>query len=116
MKGRWIAACVGVCAALLFAAGAQAVHDTGAFELDGNGVSANAAPPVGPTDDWDRVCHQVLPASCPSASNTTGSTAVDWIAEPSLTSSIFTTGGSKDPADVSSWQWKDMAGGLPDKD
>src|SRR5262249_57194710 len=59
---------------------------------------------------------QVLPASCPSASNATGSTAVDWIAEPSLTSSIFTTGGSKDPADVSSWQWKDMAGGLPDKD
>ena len=30
--------------------------------------------------------------------------------------SIFTGGGSKDAIDLSSWNWKDDAGGLPDKD
>jgi hypothetical protein len=29
---------------------------------------------------------------------------------------IFTGGGSKDPLDISSWNWKDESGGLPDKD
>jgi hypothetical protein len=90
---------------------AQAVHDTGAFELDGNAVNGAA-----PGDDWDNVCRQVLGTNCSTTSGTTGATAVDWVAEPNLNSSIFTGGGSKDPQDVSQWAWKDGAGGLPDKD
>lgn len=88
-----------------------AVHDTGAFELDGN--ATNGAPPG---DDWDNVCHQVLKTDCSTTNDTTGATAVDWIAEANLNSSIFTGGGSKDPIDVNQWAWKDGAGGLPDKD
>jgi hypothetical protein len=91
---------------------AAAVHDTGAFELDGNAVNA----PATPGDDWDNVCHQVTGSDCSTSSNTTGATAVDWVAEPNLNATIFTGGGSKDPSDVNQWAWKDGAGGLPDKD
>jgi len=112
---------IGVIAALVIGwqVAAFAVHDTGAFELEGNAVND---PPPG--DDWDNVCHQVtitndtsnsIPNECASAANTTGATAVSWTGEANANSSIFTGGGSKDPEDVSSWAWKD-AGGLPDKD
>src|SRR5262249_357184 len=87
------------------------VHDTGAFELDGNAVNGAA-----PGDDWDNVCHQVLQADCSTTSNTNGATAVDWVSEPNTNTTIFTGGGSKDPQDVNNWAWKDGAGGLPDKD
>ncbi|HEY6596137.1 MAG TPA: hypothetical protein VI011_18860 [Asanoa sp.] len=93
---------------------ASAVHDTGAFELDGNAVNGAA-----PGDDWDNVCHQVLHTDCSTTSDTSalgGATAVDWVAELNLNSTIFTGGGSKDPQDINQWAWKDGAGGLPDKD
>jgi len=89
---------------------AAAVHDTGAFELDGNAVNGAA-----PGDDWDNVCHQVTGSDCSTTNNTTGATAVDWVAEPNLNATILTGGGSKDPQDINQWAWKD-AGGLPDKD
>ena len=102
--------------ALLVPYGALAVHDTGAFELEGNAVSDTSGPP----DDWDRVCNQVTAgAQCASAGPTQaygGATAVGWTAEPSPNSSIFTGGGSKDPIDINQWAWKDESGGLPDKD
>jgi hypothetical protein len=91
---------------------ALAVHDTGSFELDGNAVNNPAV--LG--DDWDNVCHQVLHNDCSTSSNTTGATAVDWVSDGNLNSTIFTGGGSKDPQDISNWAWKDGAGGLPDKD
>ncbi len=110
-----VAAVVATATALTLTAGsASAVHDTGAFELDGNAVNGPA-----PGDDWDNVCHQVLHSDCGTTSDTSaagGATAVDWVAEPNLNSTIFTGGGSKDPQDVSNWAWKDGAGGLPDKD
>src|SRR5215468_9344354 len=90
---------------------AQAVHDTGAFELDGNAVNGPA-----PGDDCDNVCHQVTGSDCSTSNNTSGATAVDWVAEPDPNASIFTGGGSKDPQDINQWAWKDGAGGLPDKD
>ncbi|HZC71123.1 MAG TPA: hypothetical protein VE442_10530 [Jatrophihabitans sp.] len=103
---------IGTAAALTFlAVSASAVHDTGAFELDGNAVNGAA-----PGDDWDNVCHQVLGSDCSTTSNATGATAVDWVSEPNLNATIFTGGGSKDPQELSNWQWKDGAGGLPDKD
>jgi hypothetical protein len=91
---------------------ASAVHDTGAFQLDGNATTLN--PPPG--DDWDVVCHQVTGTDCSTSNNTNGASAVDWVSEPNLNSTIFTGGGSKDPQDISSWAWKDGAGGLPAKD
>jgi len=97
--------------AFLLGPAAFAVHDTGAFELDGNATNQSLTP----GDDWDNVCHQVNPTACPTGANTTGATAVDWVSEPNLSASIFTGGGSKDPQDISNWAWKN-AGGLPDKD
>jgi hypothetical protein len=116
-RKRWLTAIVAVAGAAVaitaFGIGpAGAVHDTGAFELDGNATNAAATP----GDDWDNVCHQVLGTDCMTSNNTTGATAVDWVAEPNLNSTIFTGGGSKDPQDVNQWAWKDGAGGLPDKD
>ena len=100
---------------LFYITGAQAVHDTGAFELDGDATSAagGAAP-----DDWDRVCFEVTGSAtdCSTSDGTNGSTAEAWQAEPDLNSSIFTGGGSKDPQNITQWAWKDDAGGLPDKD
>jgi hypothetical protein len=125
-RWRWLTAgiaAVGTAVAITaFGLGpASAVHDTGAFELDGNATNN----PSVAGDDWDNVCHQVtitndtqnqIPDQCASASDTTGATAVSWVAEPNLNSTIFTGGGSKDPQDVNQWAWKDGAGGLPDKD
>jgi hypothetical protein len=118
-RRRWLtagtAALLAVAAITVFdGAPAAAVHDTGAFELDGNAVNGPA-----PGDDWDNVCHQVLHSDCSTSSDTTaagGATAVDWVAEPNLNATIFTGGGSKDPIDINQWAWKDGAGGLPDKD
>lgn len=97
---------------------AEAVHDAGVFELDGNAVNEGL-------DDWDNVCHEVtvtndtdglIPDQCTTAGDTSGATAVDWADDGSLNATIFTGGGSKDPQDISDWLWKDGAGGLPDKD
>ncbi|HET8661891.1 MAG TPA: hypothetical protein VFM55_23220 [Micromonosporaceae bacterium] len=50
---------------------AAAVHDTGAFELDGNAVNGPAA-----GDDWDNVCHEVLGTDCSTCpTRTTSCTA-----------------------------------------
>ncbi len=96
----------------VFGGSAGAVHDTGAFELDGNPTSSAATP----GDDWDNVCHQAAPTICPTGSNTTGATAVSFTNDGPVNGTIFTGGGSKDPSDISSWQWKNELGGLPAKD
>src|SRR5262245_744624 len=106
-KRRSVAAgfAVILASALTIAINAQpafAVHDTGAFELDGNATNGASA-----GDDWDNVCHQVTGTDCSTSNNTAGAIAVDWVAEPNPNATIFTTGGSKDPQDVSSWAWKD---------
>ena len=118
---------------LLIPYAAQAVHDTGIFQLDGDAqTSMNTAGTPTALDDWDKVCYQVgvtpvsaggdglTPAQaatrCGIGSPTSGATAVSWTAEANPNSSIFTGGGSKDPIDINQWAWKDGAGGLPDKD
>src|SRR5712691_3176482 len=123
--------------ALFWIAGAQAVHDLGVFQLDGDASSATQPPPPYPqaVDDWDKVCHQVAGFDCSTMSNTTGATAVAWSNDcnatqpspptciannPTKTSdraaSTFNGGGSKDPLDINNWAWNDGSGGLPDKD
>jgi hypothetical protein len=117
---------------VVFIPGALAVHDTGAFELDGNATSQT-------TNDWDRVCHEALTkagdttdaASCGTNLNTSSpaATAVAWSADclnsapapglfgcGDLSATTFTGGGSKDPLPISGWAWNDGAGGLPAKD
>ncbi|OLC19463.1 MAG: hypothetical protein AUH33_05695 [Chloroflexi bacterium 13_1_40CM_68_21] len=118
---------------LLVPYNAQAVHDTGIFQLDGDAQSStNTALTPGALDDWDKVCYEqgVKPVSaggdgltppqatarCGIGTPTSGATAVSWVAEPSPNSSFFTGGGSKDPIDIDQWAWKDLVGGLPDKD
>jgi hypothetical protein len=106
-------------AAASFIPGALAVHDTGSFELDGNAVATT-------THDWDQVCFQVTSDSRCGTTTSAGATSASWTADTlqgstdpfanSQNATIFTGGGSKDPIDVSSWAWKDGAGGLPDKD
>ncbi|MEY2422692.1 MAG: hypothetical protein QOI95_2759 [Acidimicrobiaceae bacterium] len=95
---------------------AAAVHDTGAFQLDGDAQSSTdpISPPA--TDDWDKVCHQANPTACAAGTNTANAAAVSWTDDGSLNASIFTGGGSKDGINVDQWAWKDGAGGLPDKD
>jgi hypothetical protein len=100
---------------LFYITGAQAVHDTGAFELDGDATSESGDGGAAP-DDWDRVCRQVVGSNCGTTSSTHGATAVAWQDDGALNASIFTGGGSKDPQDITQWAWKDEAGGLPDKD
>src|SRR6186997_2854714 len=72
-----------VVAASLSAVAVLAVHDTGAFQLDGNAVtSLQSSPPA--SDDWENVCHQVSPTSCPSGTDTIGgggASAVSWVPE-----------------------------------
>ena len=105
---------------LLMPYAAQAVHDTGIFQLDGDAqTSTNTAGTPAALDGWDKVCNQVTGgglAGCGTTAVTSGATAVSWTAEPNPNSSIFTGGGSKDPIDINQWAWKDGAGGLPDKD
>lgn len=110
---------VAVCLPFLTLTAAQAVHDAGNIELEGDAVNNGAVA----GDDWDNVCQEVdvLNGSaddvdCGTNTPTSGATAVDWTPELNLNATIFTGGGSKDPQDVSSWAWKDGAGGLPDKD
>jgi hypothetical protein len=116
-RRRWLIAGLAVvsstAAVLALSVGpALAVHDTGAFELDGNATNN----PAVPGDDWDNVCHQVTGSDCSTTNDTNGATAVDWISEPNVNTTIFTGGGSKDPLDINNWAWKDGAGGLPAKD
>jgi hypothetical protein len=110
----WLLSClvVAIGLAAVCIPGALAVHDTGAFELDGNATND----PALAGDDWDNVCHQVTGSDCSTTNNTTGATAVDWVAEPNPNTTLFVGGGSKDPHDISDWAWKDASGGQPDKD
>jgi len=115
---------------VFFAVPAQAVHKTGAFQLDGDAQQATS--PLGSNstvgDDWDNICAS-NPTTCSfqgtfTASPSTTATASAHISDTALSSTcaggtnctVFTGGGSKDPLDISSWNWKTDTGGLPSKD
>ena len=106
---------------LFYITGAQAVHETGLFELDT--PSANAEDGVGSSlagDDWDNIC-QSNASTCQfatgeSAPASTTAIASSHVNDGALDATIFTGGGSKDPESIDDWLWKDGAGGLPDKD
>src|SRR3954454_3451693 len=53
----WVPTLLIACTALFVIASAQAVHDTGRFQLDGDAASgANTAGTPAASDDWDKVC------------------------------------------------------------
>lgn len=119
----WVPLLTMAALALFFIGGAQAVHDVGVFQLDGNAqTSVQSSPPA--AEDWDLICKAnpvtaLRPDGCTFAtgysvpSGTTTATASSFVTD-GVGASIFTGGGSKDPQDVSSWKWKD--GSVPDKD
>jgi len=74
------------------------------FDLDGN--SALDHPPL---DDWN-----LLNGTTGSNGSAGGSLVRTFVASENPPK-IFTTGGSKDPSDTTSWQWK-PASTVPDKD
>ena len=80
-------------ATFALAPAALAVHADGTFELDGNAVASAA-----PGDDW----------------NSLGNADTSTFIHEAPDSTIFTTGGSKDDLDTSSWKW--TSGSVPDKD
>ncbi len=104
--------CTFLCTAGLL--NAQSIPDD-LLELDGNAIvngTACTAPntPPGCRDDWDLLNGNGVgnPPGQPG-----GSLARAFV--PGAASiAVFTTGGSKDPLDVTSWKWKN--GGTPDKD
>jgi hypothetical protein len=112
--------------AVLLAPSAQAVHELNLIELDGNAVASLPQSGANAPDDWNEVCKQVtitndtlnaIPDQCASAGSLEASnTAVAWANDGTQNATIFTGGGSKDPLTLTGWQWKDQAGGLPDKD
>ena len=85
-------------ATFALAPAALAVHN-GQFQLDGNAVDDPGSPP----DDW-----ATLVGGGGTADGFTG-----IIHEPA-DSTIFTTGGSKDDLNTTSWKWTN--GSVPDKD
>ena len=113
-RRRWLFLlfAVAAVAAASIIPGALAVHDTGAFELDGNATNN----PAVAGDDWDNVCHQVLGTDCSTTNNTTGATAVvlGRRAEPErhdLHRRRLQGPAGHQPVGV-----EGRAGGLPDKD
>src|SRR5262245_17225681 len=91
------------CGALLFVAGAQAVHG-GPFELDGDAVSATS-------QDWDQVC----PSGHPSgAASCVGGSAAVWSFFGEDDGRIYPGGSTKDDHDISGWRHTE--GSVPDKD
>ncbi len=87
------------------------------FQLDGDAAYTTACTstfpsltPVGCKDDWNLLNGTQIandhgaPGASLARSFISGAASI----------AVFTTGGSKDPSDISSWKWKN--GGTPDKD
>jgi hypothetical protein len=87
--------------------GAQAVHDDGLFELEGNTVNAAT-----PGDDWGNLYNgggapdnTVRKCTALITTNCFDTFALDADGSGSADTSYFTGGGSKDRNDIAQWQW-----------
>src|SRR2546428_2607807 len=105
---------------------AQAVHDTGKFQLDGNALTSLQPPLPAPqnSEDWDMVCPappdpRSRPATDPIhclGGTTADPTTFDADAFGSATDDVFTGGRSKDDLDIpGNVKWQ-QAAPSPDKD
>jgi hypothetical protein len=101
---------------LFWIAGAQAVHDNGFFQLDRNAYQAIQST-IPATEDWDNVCPAATPAGIGGCIGNTTADAHTFDIDPADAGplgSAFTTGGSKDTNDITSWQHTSTP--VPDKD
>jgi hypothetical protein len=98
---RLIVACGILLLAAIVVVPISAVHNLNVFELEGDAIDDSAVA----GDDWSSVN---FAGGAPLA-------RTGVLADPG-NRTIFTGGGSKDTIDISSWNWKDESGGLPDKD
>src|SRR5438477_4418624 len=78
-------------------------------ELDGNSVvngTACTSPntPSGCKDDWDMLNGTGAGGTNPGGS--AGGSLARAFVSGAASVAVFTTGGSKDPNDIASWQWK----------
>ncbi|HET9082828.1 MAG TPA: hypothetical protein VFN41_00380, partial [Candidatus Limnocylindrales bacterium] len=124
-RSRWLLLATAVGTLMLFiVATALAVHDANNIQLDGN-AKTDAVSPVGNgVEDWDLICkaHQTPTGECeknPAVAFPAGTTTADasqFIADAfgAATDDVYTTGGSKDDLDVSSWKFKNAVSS-PDK-
>src|SRR6266566_1772717 len=109
----------------------QFLHPAGVTGDDWDNICASNLAPNGLPDGTgtgvgDMSCKFVSPKdSNTSTSPSTTATSSTWADDRAVKSgvcaggdncTVFTTGGSKDIADLSSWQWKTDSGGLPKKD
>lgn len=97
---------------------ANAVHDAGVFQLDGNAQTSVDSSPTA-TEDWDTVCPTTSPPSRPASEtpHCLGGTTADrhaFIADGFESGSDDIFKGGTDDADVTGWQWK-QAKPSPDK-
>jgi hypothetical protein len=114
-------AAAGLLGGILLSSGtALAVHDTGAFQLDGNPSTADDSTPSN-AEDWDAIC-KAHPTTCTKNSDfdftnvpTTTAFRSAFITDAFLSASDNIYKGGTDDADVNTWQWK-QAGPSPDKD
>src|SRR5436305_12159647 len=137
-RRRWLFLCTSFAAiamAVLFIPSAFAVHDEGAYQLDGNALNTLNSTPAMPTatEAADNICagHQgnsdgTNPAgqkcnipSGGSLATATSSTRSAFVTDgsgpfPSGSSDDQHTGGSKDGSDLSTWLYK-QAGSPTDK-
>ena len=110
-----------VLAALYLTTGAQAVHDIGVFQLDGNASTADNPAPTA-LEDWDLIC-KAHPTTCAFApgytqpAGTTISTPSSFEVDPSESSTDdILKGGTKDDNDISSWRWASAKPSPPKND
>lgn len=96
-----LAACFSAALIGLATAPAYAVHDIDIFELDRNALDSNGALTL--PDDWDTL----YDGGAETGGHSFAYTGI--INDPTPENSIFTTGGSKDIHDVSSWKWKNAS-------
>ena len=102
--------------ALLLTAGAQAVHDNGFMQLDRNAYTSIDST-ITALEDWDKICPTT---TLPGIGGCLGGTTADAsdfdtdTANAGPLGTVFTTGGSKDTNDITSW--KHTASPAPDKD
>jgi hypothetical protein len=114
-------------AALYLTAGAQAVHDIGLFQLDGNASTAvNSTPPA--LEDWDLICKAHLvsatePDGCTFApgyaipAGTTTASPSSFLTDPSESNvDDILKGGTKDDNDIPSWTWNSAKPSPPKND
>jgi hypothetical protein len=115
----------------IYAMPANAVHDTGEFQLDGNALTSvqPPSPNVQNDEDWDQICkaHPVTtsnPKGCtfaPGFSIPAGTTSADpsqfrTDASGSASDDIPTQGSTKDDLALSGWQWKEAKPSPPKND